>query len=80
MPSTPVGTTGRMARRESPCLSLGSLRPDPLRLELLTSGSLPAHATELHITANWTAIAKFDGAFGSGAQTCGGTGALKYLW
>ena len=34
-----------------------------LRLDLLTSGSLTAHAaTELHITANWTAVAKFDGA------------------
>jgi hypothetical protein len=75
LPSTPAGARGGMTRRGSPCPSLVALR-----LDLLPSGSLTAHAaTELHITANWTAIAKFDGAFGSGAQTCGGTGALKYL-
>ena len=32
------------------------------------------------IGANWTAIAKFDGEFGAGAQTYGGTGTLKYSW
>ena len=42
-----------------------------------------AHTTavaELHITPSWTAIAKFDGEFGSGARTYGGTGTLKYSW
>jgi uncharacterized protein with beta-barrel porin domain len=39
-----------------------------------------AAAAELHITPSWTAIAKFDGEFGSGAQTYGGTGTLRYSW
>jgi uncharacterized protein with beta-barrel porin domain len=37
-------------------------------------------AAELHISSNWTAIAKFDGDFGSGAQTYGGIGTLRYSW
>jgi hypothetical protein len=35
---------------------------------------------ELHLTANWTAVAEFDGTFGSGSQAYGGTGTLKYSW
>jgi uncharacterized protein with beta-barrel porin domain len=44
------------------------------------NSALTTAAAELHLTANWTAMAKFDGAFGSGSQTYGGTGTLKYSW
>jgi uncharacterized protein with beta-barrel porin domain len=44
------------------------------------NSALTTAAAELHITSNWTAIAKFDGDFGSGSQTYGGTGTLKYSW
>ena len=44
------------------------------------NSALTTAAAELHLTANWTAIAKFDGEFASGAQTYGGTGTLKYSW
>jgi uncharacterized protein with beta-barrel porin domain len=44
------------------------------------NSALTTAAAELHISANWTAIAKFDGDFGSGSQTYGGTGTLKYSW
>jgi len=42
--------------------------------------ALTTAAAELHITPSWTAIAKFDGEFSSGAQIYGGTGTLKYSW
>ncbi len=44
------------------------------------NSALTTAAAELHITSHWTAIAKFDGEFGSGAQTYGGTGTLRYTW
>jgi fibronectin-binding autotransporter adhesin len=44
------------------------------------NSALTTAAAELHVTSNWTAIAKFDGEFGAGAQTYGGTGTLKYSW
>jgi uncharacterized protein with beta-barrel porin domain len=44
------------------------------------NSALTTAAAELHISANWTAIGKFDSEFGSGAQTYGGTGTLKYSW
>jgi len=44
------------------------------------NSALTTAAAELHLTPNWTAIAKFDGEFASGAQTYGGTGTLKYSW
>jgi autotransporter-associated beta strand protein len=44
------------------------------------NSALTTAAAELHISANWTAIAKFDGEFGSGSQTYGGTGTLRYSW
>ena len=31
--------------------------------------ALTTAAAELHVTANWTAIAKFEGEFGSASQT-----------
>jgi uncharacterized protein with beta-barrel porin domain len=42
--------------------------------------ALTTAAAELHITPNWTAIAKFDGEFSSSAQIYGGTGTLRYSW
>ena len=44
------------------------------------NSALTTAGAELHLTANWTAMAKFDGAFGSGSQTYAGTGTLKYSW
>jgi uncharacterized protein with beta-barrel porin domain len=44
------------------------------------NSALTTAAAELHVNANWTAIAKFDGEFGSGSQTYGGTGTLRYNW
>ena len=44
------------------------------------NSALTTAAAELHLTSNWTAIAKFDGEFASGAQTYAGTGTLKYSW
>jgi len=31
-------------------------------------------------SANWSLIAKFDGEFANGSQTCAGTGMLRYAW
>jgi uncharacterized protein with beta-barrel porin domain len=42
--------------------------------------ALTTASAELHINANWTAIAKFDGGFAPTAQTYAGTGKLKYSW
>jgi uncharacterized protein with beta-barrel porin domain len=44
------------------------------------NSALTTAAAELHLTANWTAIAKFDGEFAPSAQTYAGTGTLKYSW
>jgi uncharacterized protein with beta-barrel porin domain len=44
------------------------------------NSALTTAAAELHVSANWTAIARFDGAFGAGSQTYGGTGTLRYSW
>jgi hypothetical protein len=44
------------------------------------NSALTSASAELHINANWTAIAKFDGEFASTAQTYSGTGTLKYSW
>lgn len=44
------------------------------------NSALTTAAAELHLTADWTAIAKFDGEFGSGARTYAGTGTLRYTW
>jgi len=35
---------------------------------------------QLLISANWSLIAKFDGEFANGSQTCAGTGMLRYAW
>jgi uncharacterized protein with beta-barrel porin domain len=44
------------------------------------NSALTTAAAELHLTANWSAIAKFDGEFAPTAQTYAGTGTLKYSW
>jgi hypothetical protein len=44
------------------------------------NSALTTAAAELHLTANWTAAAKFDGEFASTSQTYSGTGTLKYSW
>ncbi|MFY9694122.1 MAG: autotransporter outer membrane beta-barrel domain-containing protein [Xanthobacteraceae bacterium] len=41
------------------------------------NSALTTAAAELHLTANWTAIAKFDGEFAPTAQTYAGTGTLR---
>jgi len=42
--------------------------------------ALATAAAELHMTANWSLIAKFDGEFAPSAQTYAGTGTLRYSW
>ena len=44
------------------------------------NSALTTAAAELHLTANWTAMAKFDGEFAGSSQTYAGTGTLKYSW
>ncbi|MGB6746705.1 MAG: autotransporter domain-containing protein [Xanthobacteraceae bacterium] len=44
------------------------------------NSALTTAGAELHLSANWTAMAKFDGEFGAGSQTYAGTGTLKYSW
>jgi len=42
--------------------------------------ALATAAAELHMTANWSLAAKFDGEFAPGSQTYAGTGTLRYAW
>jgi uncharacterized protein with beta-barrel porin domain len=44
------------------------------------NAALTTAGAELHLTANWTAMAKFEGEFGDGSQTYAGTGTLRYSW
>jgi outer membrane autotransporter protein len=51
------------------------------------NGAAPPHDTaltsvgaEVHMTANWSAVGKFEGDFGRGFQSYAGTGTLKYAW
>jgi uncharacterized protein with beta-barrel porin domain len=44
------------------------------------NSALTTAGAELHLTANWSMLAKFDGEFASGAQTYAGTGTLRYSW
>ena len=44
------------------------------------NSALTTAGAELHLTANWSLIAKFDGEFAATAQTYAGTGTLKYSW
>ena len=47
---------------------------------LPANSALTTAAAELHLSANWTATAKFDGEFATHVQTYAGTGTLKYSW
>jgi uncharacterized protein with beta-barrel porin domain len=42
--------------------------------------ALTTVGAELFPTQRWTLLAKFDGEFGAGSQTYGGTGTLRYTW
>jgi autotransporter-associated beta strand protein len=42
--------------------------------------ALVSAGAELHMNANWSLAAKFDGEFASGSETCGGSGTLRYTW
>jgi autotransporter-associated beta strand protein len=42
--------------------------------------ALTTAAAELHLNADWTVLAKFDGEFASNSQTYAGTGTLRYSW
>jgi len=44
------------------------------------NSALTTASAELRMTENWSMLAKFDGEFGKGAQTYGGTGTLRYAW
>ena len=44
------------------------------------NSALTTAAAELHMTANWSLIAKFDGEFAPTSQTYAGTGTLRYSW
>ena len=44
------------------------------------NSALASAGAELHLTANWSLAAKFDGEFASGSQTYAGTGTLRYVW
>jgi uncharacterized protein with beta-barrel porin domain len=42
--------------------------------------ALASAAAELHPTANWSVLTKFDGEFAPGSQTYAGTGTARYNW
>jgi len=42
--------------------------------------ALVTTAAELHINANWSLLAKFDGEFARGSQLYAGTGTLRMAW
>jgi uncharacterized protein with beta-barrel porin domain len=44
------------------------------------NSALTTASAELHMTANWSLAAKFDGEFAKGSQTYAGTGTLRYTW
>jgi outer membrane autotransporter protein len=44
------------------------------------NSALASAGAELHMTANWSLVAKFDGEFAKGSQTYAGTGTLRYMW
>jgi uncharacterized protein with beta-barrel porin domain len=44
------------------------------------NSALASAGAELHMTPNWSVLAKFDGEFANGAQTYAGTGTLRYTW
>ena len=46
----------------------------PHNLALVTAGA------ELRLRDGWSLLGKLDGELGKGAQTCTGTGQLRYTW
>jgi uncharacterized protein with beta-barrel porin domain len=42
--------------------------------------ALATAEAELRLTAKWSLLAKFDGEFAGGSQTCAGTGILRCRW
>jgi uncharacterized protein with beta-barrel porin domain len=44
------------------------------------NSALVSAGAELRMTARWSVAAKFDGEFGNGSQTYGGSGTLRYTW
>jgi uncharacterized protein with beta-barrel porin domain len=42
--------------------------------------ALATAEAELHVTANWSLLARFDGEFAGGSQTYAGTGTVRYRW
>jgi uncharacterized protein with beta-barrel porin domain len=44
------------------------------------NSALASAGGELHMTANWSLAAKFNGEFAKGSQTYAGTGTLRYVW
>jgi uncharacterized protein with beta-barrel porin domain len=42
--------------------------------------ALVSTGAELHMTANWSLAARFDGEFANGSQTYGGSGTVRYTW
>jgi uncharacterized protein with beta-barrel porin domain len=44
------------------------------------NSALTSVGSELHMTTNWSVLAKFDGEFAKGSQTYAGTGTLRYVW
>jgi uncharacterized protein with beta-barrel porin domain len=53
---------------------------------VVNGASIPADSAlasvgaELHMTARWSVLAKFDGEFAKRSQTYAGTGTLRYTW
>jgi uncharacterized protein with beta-barrel porin domain len=53
---------------------------------VVNGASIPADSAlasvgaELHMTARWSVLAKFDGEFAKSSQTYAGTGTLRYTW
>ena len=48
--------------------------PMPPNSALTTAGA------QLFFSANWSLLAKFEGEFANGSQTCAGSGILRYTW
>jgi uncharacterized protein with beta-barrel porin domain len=44
------------------------------------NSALASTTAELHLAANWSLIAKFNGQFAASAQTYAGAGMLRYSW
>ena len=64
-----------------PLILRGRLVPASLICRTVpVNSALVRIAVELHLNTNRSLTAKFDGEFATSAQTCGGSGTLKYSW